>query len=396
MPLTFEALKGQRYRWCFGGIQILRMHWRSLLPGPRDQGQPPEHRPALGVPGRRDPVVRRPARPGLLRVPAGRRGQPGHRRRRAVPQAHRFLVADGAGAGGARPGPRGGAAAPGDRRVLAGRDRRVLHLAVHLASWSRGRRCSACSPARRRSCGRRRRASGPSGGRRCGPTGPRSSLAAARPGRHRRRADQVAPSWPGRCWRRCWSSRPWAWPPRRSTAGPRSVRPCPPGLRERRTTEWKRADRRASRRAPPPAAAWSWCRAWSSPPGPAAGAQPPPRAITAPGRRARRSPPRLRRRRRVSAHPPRSRPTLPRPPPSRPRRRTPTPTPSSTPSSTPTTPGLDPAHPRRRRARRIPRRRAHRPHRRETGRPTWADDARPQAGRSHPAPPRPTRATFAK
>jgi len=35
MPLTFEALKGQRYRWCFGGIQILRMHWRSLLPGRR-------------------------------------------------------------------------------------------------------------------------------------------------------------------------------------------------------------------------------------------------------------------------------------------------------------------------------------------------------------------------
>ncbi len=33
MPLTFEALKGQRFRWCFGGIQILRMHWRSLLPG---------------------------------------------------------------------------------------------------------------------------------------------------------------------------------------------------------------------------------------------------------------------------------------------------------------------------------------------------------------------------
>jgi glycosyl transferase family 2 len=33
MPLTFEALKGQRYRWCFGGIQILRTHWRSLLPG---------------------------------------------------------------------------------------------------------------------------------------------------------------------------------------------------------------------------------------------------------------------------------------------------------------------------------------------------------------------------
>jgi len=34
MPLTFEALKGQRYRWCFGGIQLLRMHWRSMMPGP--------------------------------------------------------------------------------------------------------------------------------------------------------------------------------------------------------------------------------------------------------------------------------------------------------------------------------------------------------------------------
>ena len=38
MPLTFEGLKGQRYRWCFGGIQILRMHWRSLLPGRRTSG----------------------------------------------------------------------------------------------------------------------------------------------------------------------------------------------------------------------------------------------------------------------------------------------------------------------------------------------------------------------
>jgi cellulose synthase/poly-beta-1,6-N-acetylglucosamine synthase-like glycosyltransferase len=37
MPLTFEALKGQRYRWCFGGIQIVRMHWRSLIPGRRSR-----------------------------------------------------------------------------------------------------------------------------------------------------------------------------------------------------------------------------------------------------------------------------------------------------------------------------------------------------------------------
>jgi len=35
MPLTFEALKRQRFRWCFGGVQILRLHWRSLLPGRR-------------------------------------------------------------------------------------------------------------------------------------------------------------------------------------------------------------------------------------------------------------------------------------------------------------------------------------------------------------------------
>jgi cellulose synthase/poly-beta-1,6-N-acetylglucosamine synthase-like glycosyltransferase len=45
MPLTFEALKGQRFRWCFGGIQILRRHWRLMLPGGpagrnrMDQGQ---------------------------------------------------------------------------------------------------------------------------------------------------------------------------------------------------------------------------------------------------------------------------------------------------------------------------------------------------------------------
>jgi cellulose synthase/poly-beta-1,6-N-acetylglucosamine synthase-like glycosyltransferase len=36
MPLTFEALKGQRFRWCFGGVQILRLHWRSLMPWNRD------------------------------------------------------------------------------------------------------------------------------------------------------------------------------------------------------------------------------------------------------------------------------------------------------------------------------------------------------------------------
>lgn len=35
MPLTFAAFKSQRFRWAFGGIQILRRHLRSMLPGPR-------------------------------------------------------------------------------------------------------------------------------------------------------------------------------------------------------------------------------------------------------------------------------------------------------------------------------------------------------------------------
>jgi hypothetical protein len=36
MPLTFASLKSQRFRWCFGGMQILRMHRRSLMPWNRD------------------------------------------------------------------------------------------------------------------------------------------------------------------------------------------------------------------------------------------------------------------------------------------------------------------------------------------------------------------------
>ena len=33
MPLTFAALKKQRFRWCFGGVQILRRHWKLLIVG---------------------------------------------------------------------------------------------------------------------------------------------------------------------------------------------------------------------------------------------------------------------------------------------------------------------------------------------------------------------------
>jgi cellulose synthase/poly-beta-1,6-N-acetylglucosamine synthase-like glycosyltransferase len=40
MPLEFNALKRQRFRWCFGGIQILRKHWVSLLPWARRARRP--------------------------------------------------------------------------------------------------------------------------------------------------------------------------------------------------------------------------------------------------------------------------------------------------------------------------------------------------------------------
>jgi exo-beta-1,3-glucanase (GH17 family)/cellulose synthase/poly-beta-1,6-N-acetylglucosamine synthase-like glycosyltransferase len=32
LPDTFEAYKKQRHRWAYGGLQILKKHWRSLLP----------------------------------------------------------------------------------------------------------------------------------------------------------------------------------------------------------------------------------------------------------------------------------------------------------------------------------------------------------------------------
>lgn len=37
LPLTFEALKRERFRSAFGGVQLLRLHWRSLLPGRRTE-----------------------------------------------------------------------------------------------------------------------------------------------------------------------------------------------------------------------------------------------------------------------------------------------------------------------------------------------------------------------
>jgi cellulose synthase/poly-beta-1,6-N-acetylglucosamine synthase-like glycosyltransferase len=42
MPLTFEGLKKQRFRWCFGGIQILKKHWGALMPWSR-RSDPANH-----------------------------------------------------------------------------------------------------------------------------------------------------------------------------------------------------------------------------------------------------------------------------------------------------------------------------------------------------------------
>ena len=39
MPLTFDGLKMQRFRWALGGMQILRLHWKQLLTGKLTLGQ---------------------------------------------------------------------------------------------------------------------------------------------------------------------------------------------------------------------------------------------------------------------------------------------------------------------------------------------------------------------
>jgi exo-beta-1,3-glucanase (GH17 family)/cellulose synthase/poly-beta-1,6-N-acetylglucosamine synthase-like glycosyltransferase len=40
LPDTFEAYKKQRYRWAYGGLQILKKHWRFLLPNTRSLTRP--------------------------------------------------------------------------------------------------------------------------------------------------------------------------------------------------------------------------------------------------------------------------------------------------------------------------------------------------------------------
>ncbi|MGA8649075.1 MAG: glycosyltransferase [Xanthobacteraceae bacterium] len=47
LPDTFDAFKRQRHRWAFGGLQILRKHWRALLPW--SPGLSPEQKREYGL-----------------------------------------------------------------------------------------------------------------------------------------------------------------------------------------------------------------------------------------------------------------------------------------------------------------------------------------------------------
>ncbi len=181
MPLTFEALKGQRYRWCFGGIQLLRMHWTSMMPGRAG----PANRLTLG---QRWAYLAGGAQwygdlLGLLFLYLPARSARSTSPREAVscsasspcswsPPSRRWCCSGWSArspccaAAPARPG-----ATPLARSSSGSPPR----------WWWRAPRCSACSPARPRSCAPRRPASGRSGGRRCGPTGrnPRSRCSAS-------------------------------------------------------------------------------------------------------------------------------------------------------------------------------------------------------------------------
>jgi exo-beta-1,3-glucanase (GH17 family)/cellulose synthase/poly-beta-1,6-N-acetylglucosamine synthase-like glycosyltransferase len=48
LPDTFEAYKKQRHRWAYGGFQILRHHWRQLLPRARGLTRDQKREYALG------------------------------------------------------------------------------------------------------------------------------------------------------------------------------------------------------------------------------------------------------------------------------------------------------------------------------------------------------------
>ena len=48
LPDTYEAFKKQRHRWAYGGFQILRHHWRYLLPRARELTRDQKREYALG------------------------------------------------------------------------------------------------------------------------------------------------------------------------------------------------------------------------------------------------------------------------------------------------------------------------------------------------------------
>ena len=48
LPDTFDAYKKQRYRWAYGGFQILRKHWRQLLPRAANLSREQKREFALG------------------------------------------------------------------------------------------------------------------------------------------------------------------------------------------------------------------------------------------------------------------------------------------------------------------------------------------------------------
>jgi exo-beta-1,3-glucanase (GH17 family)/glycosyltransferase involved in cell wall biosynthesis len=48
LPDTFEAYQKQRYRWAYGGFQILKKHWRELIPGSRRLTRDQKREFALG------------------------------------------------------------------------------------------------------------------------------------------------------------------------------------------------------------------------------------------------------------------------------------------------------------------------------------------------------------
>ena len=229
MPLTFEALKSQRYRWCFGGIQILRMHLRSLTihkglsAGQRWaylSGALQWYGDLLGL------IFFSFLLAGAVNLALG-----GGQLFRSLSA---FLVATVPALVRAGPAPGGRAAAAGHRRHLAGRRRRVLHLAVHVAGGGPGVRAGSLRetgrvPAHAEDRGARLGVPGPAG-----ELG-REHAGAVRSGRDRRRTDQSGHIWraaAGRAARRAHArpGRGAGQQPRRAALHAAAGAGCPPAL----------------------------------------------------------------------------------------------------------------------------------------------------------------------